>query len=153
MPAKYLVTLPPGAPVPEVGFVKIGEIFTAPEGYVPSLSFRPVNEEARKILEATFDKRKQELEKRRDRAGKLNRVEDHETLTTQLEDLGAQRAKNLKIFTPEDKAPAIEPGVTMKELADMEAEAQAQVGPKVDLADARGGSAKGKGEAKDDRKL
>lgn len=149
MPAKYLVTLPPGAPVPEVGFVKIGEIFTAPEGYVPSLSFRPVTEQARKILEATFDKRARELEKRRDRAEKLKRVEDHETIVSQLQELEIQRAKHLKIFTPEDKAPAIEPGVTLKELGDMEAEAQAQVGPKVDPADARGGSAKGK----DDRKL
>ncbi len=51
MAARYLVQRPPGAPVPGVGFVRPGEIFTAPEGYLPSRTFVPVNEEARLALE------------------------------------------------------------------------------------------------------
>ena len=52
MAAKYLVTMPPGAPVPGVGFVKPGDTFTAPSvDYIPSKTFRPVNEEAQAVLE------------------------------------------------------------------------------------------------------
>jgi hypothetical protein len=51
MAAKYQVTVPPGAPVAGVGFVRHTEIFTAPKGYVPSYTMLPVNDEAVKELE------------------------------------------------------------------------------------------------------
>lgn len=50
MAAKYLVMIPPGAYVPEVGFIPVGSIFTGPDGYVPSKTFRPVNDEAAATL-------------------------------------------------------------------------------------------------------
>ncbi len=145
--AKYLVTQPPGAPTP-VGFVNIGQIFTAPDDYVPSLTFRPVNQEALKVLEKVFADRKLELERRLARAEKMKRIEDHETLTSQIDDLEIQRKKNLRIFTPEEKEKAIEPGVSLKELAELEEKTRASIGGKVDPGEAKGGSV-----TKGDRKL
>jgi hypothetical protein len=52
MAAKYLVTSYPGTPVPGVGFVKAGDIFTAPADYVPSKTHVPLNEEGRLALVA-----------------------------------------------------------------------------------------------------
>lgn len=144
MNAKYLVKQPPGAPTP-VGFVNIGQIFTAPEGYVPSLTFQPVNEEAQTILEKAFDDRAKQL---KDRIDLVDSPADKRALKVQLRELEAQRAKNLQIFVPEAKAPAIEEGITLKELGELEAKATAAIGSKVDAADVRGGSAR-----KDDRKL
>ena len=46
MAAKYLVMVPPGAYVPEVGFIPVGAVFTGADGYVPSKTFRPVNDDA-----------------------------------------------------------------------------------------------------------
>ncbi len=143
MPAKYLVTLPPGAPTP-VGFVNIGQIFTAPEGYVPSLTFRPVNEEALEILEKAFEDRAKQF---KERLELLDTAADKRALKNQMKELEAQREKNLRIFTPEEKLPAIEPGVTLKELAELDGETAAAIGPKTDAADLKGGAAKG------DRKL
>jgi len=49
--AHYLVTVPPGAPIPGLGFVKVGDSFFAPsEDYVPSRTFRAMNEPARQAL-------------------------------------------------------------------------------------------------------
>jgi hypothetical protein len=49
---RYLVRIPPGAPVPDVGFVKNGNWFDAPsEDYVPSKTFLPCNEAAKEVLE------------------------------------------------------------------------------------------------------
>ncbi len=148
MSAKYLVTQPPGAPIPGVGFVNIGQIFTAPEGYVPSLTFRPANEEGLEVLKKCFAERKRELEKRRDRAKELKRIEDHEALLGHLDQLEDQRAKNLQVFTAEEKGPAIEEGATLKELAELEEKNRNAIGPKTDTSDARGGAA-----TKGDRKL
>jgi hypothetical protein len=125
---KYLVTLSPGAPVPDVGFVKAGQMFNAPESYVPSLTFRPCDPEAKKILEATFDEQKRVLKTRLERADKRARVEDSETIQTQLDDLERQRAKNCQIYAPTQEPPKIEDAMSLKELGELEAQAQAQVG-------------------------
>ncbi len=124
--AKYLVTVSPGAPVADVGFVKAGQIFTAPEGYVPSLTFRPCDEEAKEILAQTFEDQKDSLEEKlqeRDRS-----TADKSAIKNQLRELAAQRTKNLVIFEPAVEAPKIEDAMTLKELGELEAKAQAQVG-------------------------
>ena len=46
MASKFLVTAAPGAPVPGVGDAGPTEIFTAPPGYVPSITMKAVNQEA-----------------------------------------------------------------------------------------------------------
>lgn len=143
MSAKYLVKQPPGAPTP-VGFVNVGQIFTAPDGYVPSLTFQPVNEKGLKLLQEAFDERAKQL---KERVELVDSPADKRALKQQLKELEAQRAKNLQLFVPEEKAPAIEDGITLKELGELEAKSTAAIGPKVDAADVRG-SAK-----KDDRKL
>lgn len=49
---RYLVRMPPGAPVPGIGFVRNGNWFDAPsEDYVPSKTFLPCNEAAKAVLE------------------------------------------------------------------------------------------------------
>ena len=50
MAAKYLVVEGPGSPVSGVGFVQPGSSFVAPAGYIPSKTFKPMNEEASKEL-------------------------------------------------------------------------------------------------------
>lgn len=51
MSAKYLVTLPPGVPVPGIGFVRVNDAFNAPAGFIPSRTFKPLNAEASAELE------------------------------------------------------------------------------------------------------
>lgn len=54
--AHYLVTQPPGAPIPGVGFVKNGDAFYAPsEDFVPSKTFRAMNEPAQRALRKLRD--------------------------------------------------------------------------------------------------
>lgn len=148
MPAQYLVTQPPGAPVPQVGFVNIGQIFTAPEGYTPSLTFRPANEEGREVLKKLFAERKTELERRRDRAKELRRIEDQEALIQQLEALEVQRKGAMSVFRPVETEPAVRDGATLKELAELDAKTQSAIGPKTDVSDPKGGSAAAKGDRK-----
>jgi hypothetical protein len=50
--ACYLVTIPPGVPVPGVGFVKPGEAFWAESGYKPSRTFVPLNDVAHAAMSA-----------------------------------------------------------------------------------------------------
>ena len=47
---RFRVTVPPGAPIPGVGFVHPGGTFEAPKGYVPSKTFEPLDEEAVEAL-------------------------------------------------------------------------------------------------------
>jgi hypothetical protein len=148
MPAKYLVTVPPGAPTP-VGFVNIGEIFTAPPDYVPSLTFRPVNEEALEAMGKVFDERTAELKRR---LKEVEGAQDRRTLTGHIAELEALRKKNLRLFVPEQRQPAIERGVSLKELSVADDATQKEIGSKTDPADQKGAQAKAEGP-KGDRKL
>jgi hypothetical protein len=114
--AKYLVTVPPGAYVgPPVGFVRIADAFTAPsESYVPSKTFRPLNEEARLALEKVFATEKAHLEKH---LAKAKKDEAKEALEQRLEELEGQRAKGLELLVLPHQEPIKEPGVTLDELA------------------------------------
>jgi hypothetical protein len=49
-----MVTMPPGAPVPGIGFVQPGQVFTAPDGFRLSRTFRPVNREAQDALKKAY---------------------------------------------------------------------------------------------------
>jgi hypothetical protein len=51
MSAKYLVTVAPGVPVAGIGFVRVNDAFTAPAGFIPSRTFKPLNAEASAELE------------------------------------------------------------------------------------------------------
>ena len=53
--ARYLVTSPPGAPIKGVGFIRPGEAFTAPEGYIPSRTMRALDAEGLKELQKVKD--------------------------------------------------------------------------------------------------
>lgn len=57
--ARYLVTQPPGTPVPGIGFVAQGEWFTAPEGFIPSRTFLPINAAAAETLERVHGVRRE----------------------------------------------------------------------------------------------
>jgi hypothetical protein len=46
MAAKYVVTSEPGTYIAGIGFVKVGDIYTAPAGHIPSRTAFPLNAEA-----------------------------------------------------------------------------------------------------------
>jgi len=52
---RYLVTMPPGVPVAGVGFVRHNSSFSAPEGFVPSRTFKALNAEASAELQKLKD--------------------------------------------------------------------------------------------------
>ncbi len=134
MAPKFLVTAPPGAPIPSVGFVRPGEIFTAPDDYVPSYTMKPVNAEALAELgkvKAKLLARVKELRKNaEDRA-----VDDAERKSSRqhaaiLEANAASIATALVEITTEQ--PKIEPGIPLSELATKTGD------PKPPEADAKG---------------
>lgn len=138
-PAKYLVTIPPGAPIKDVGFVKPGEVFTAPSpDFVPSRTFRPVNEEAQAALTKVFDDQKARLEKE---IAKARKDETKDALRGVLETLEVERERGLVIFGVPSDAPKIEKALSLKELGELTApvkpaDADAPAAPK-----AKGGRA------------
>jgi hypothetical protein len=114
MAAKYMVTIPPGAPVAGVGFVKPGEIFSAPtDDYVPSRSFRAVNEEGRAKLEKLYSEIGTALEKRQKDA----KPEDKAALHVQLEKLDQDAKRHLTVVELAQEEPKVERGLTLAELA------------------------------------
>jgi len=145
-PAKYLVVIPPGAPVPQVGFVEHGKMFTAPDDYVPSLSFFPANEEAKEILAKVYADRKAQLEERVARAQRRGEkgADDAETIKVQLLELAAEGLKRQKVVGPAAAAPKIEQGLSMSELNALQTPPAPQ--------DAQASPSK-KGRAQEDRKL
>ena len=85
MAARYLVTAAPGVPVPGLGLVKRGEDFTAPPGFQPGISLRPLNTEAVEQLAPAFAQAEAELKRRMadvfgsaDREAVLGRLQDVE---------------------------------------------------------------------------
>jgi hypothetical protein len=88
---RFLVTQPPGAPIPGVGFVKPGEIFHAPDPkefpeWTPSRTYKPCDEEAQALLK------------------RVHKVD-------------------VPLFEKPTEAPKVEHGATMRELAELAAEA------------------------------
>lgn len=117
MPAKYLVVQPPGAPVPGVGFIRPGFSFTAPsEDYVPSRTFRPLNEEAQEAIEAVYATELKRLEA----AKKKARKDEHkDQLDQQLDELKAQAEKILPIVNPPAAVPAPKFEMSLKDLGEL----------------------------------
>jgi hypothetical protein len=114
---KYLVTAPPGVPVPGVGFLQPGAVFTAPsDDYVPSRTFRPCNEEAKVVLEKLFDARKTALEK-----ALADEIDDKLKVSYRhaLRDLAIERSKSLVIVEIAAPVPVVEEGLTLKQLAEL----------------------------------
>jgi hypothetical protein len=117
MAAKYMVTVPPGAPIAGVGFVKPGEIFTAPsDDYVPSRSFRAVNEEGRVRLEKLYGEIGTTLEKREKDA----KPEDKAAIRVQLEKLAQDAKRHLAVVELAQEEPKVERGLTLAELAQLD---------------------------------
>jgi hypothetical protein len=114
MAAKYMVTVPPGAPIAGVGFVRPGEIFSAPaDDYVPSRSFRAVNEEGRVRLVSLYSEIGAVLEKREKDA----KPEDKAALRVQLEKLDQDAKRHLTVVELAQEEPKVERGLTLAELA------------------------------------
>lgn len=114
---KYMVMVPPGAPVAGIGFVQPGSVFTAPsEDYVPSRTFRPCNEEAKAVLEKLFDSRKLALEK-----SLAEEADDKMKVSYRraIKDLDHERSNALTIVEIAKPAPAVEDGLTLKQLAEL----------------------------------
>jgi Skp family chaperone for outer membrane proteins len=117
MAAKYMVTAPPGAPVAGIGFITPGQVFTAPsDDYVPSRTFRPVNEEAKAALEKVFDARKDALQKA---LGEADEKGAKASFTRALKELEQERARQLDIVELTAPAPVVEDGLTLRELAEL----------------------------------
>ncbi len=86
---QYLVTVPPGAYIHGLGFVKPGSSFTAPEGYQPSRTFRAMNQAAalellklRAELEKQYEKR--EARKRTGKPAETDTPKLHEEVDATL---------------------------------------------------------------------
>lgn len=128
-PPQYLVTLPPGAPVPGVGFVEVGRIFTGPPGYVPSLTFYGANESGVAEIVKAYKARAELLEKRLARAQARSKrggsADDVEALLTQIEELEVELAKRTKAVASPTEPPKVREGFTMEQLAELNREADA----------------------------
>jgi hypothetical protein len=118
--AKYLVMLPPGAQVPGIGFVREGTIFSAPsEDYVPSRTFRPLNQEAVDALAKVFEGLKAQTEKR------LAAAEGKAAVARAQDDLAkleALRARTLQLVEIPKEEPKVERGLSLAELDRIDAQ-------------------------------
>jgi hypothetical protein len=116
-PARYLVTMPPGAPVPGVGFVKAGDIFTAPSAdYVPSRTFRPLNQEAQQAIEDVFDELGAVMKERlQDAPG-----EKKGQIRREFEALAKEREKVLKLVELPKAESKVEKGIPLSQLSQLE---------------------------------
>lgn len=127
---KFMVMLPPGAPIPEIGFVKAGQIFVAPgKDYVPSLSFRPVNAEAKIVLEKAFDAEIARLSELLKDAEKEQLKLEARQYRRRIEELKRDRQKQGAIIEIAVEQPKVEDGLTLREVAAAEASAEASVAP------------------------
>ncbi len=116
---KYMVTMPPGAPIPGIGFVRPGEFFTAPsEKSIPSRTFRPVNQEAVAPLAKIHERVVAEAEERVKAAEKSLRPELVGEMKALLEKAkAAQKAAATIVEIPHEEA-KVEPGLSLKQLAE-----------------------------------
>jgi hypothetical protein len=117
MAAQFLVVRQPGADVPGVGFVKAGQFFTAPAGYVPSRHMRAMNKDAQDELR----KLKGQLEKQdAERAAELKDRRDTDGKPVKAPKLAAE--VNLDLWEPEVETPVVEDaGLTLQQLGDLAA--------------------------------
>lgn len=112
MAAKYLVVEGPGTPVPGVGFVVPNSAFTAPAGYVPSRTFKPMNEEASQELakvKAAMLKRADEFGSRK--APEFDEVDQRSGIQYARELRRLANAIDLGVFVPEKEEPKVETNV------------------------------------------
>jgi hypothetical protein len=98
MAAQYFVTAEPGAPVPGQGLIRPGEVFTAPGGFVPSVTLRPVNEEAAAELEKAFERAEDLL---LERISELQGA-DRARVRLEIEELQRRRPQATQIATEEE---------------------------------------------------
>jgi hypothetical protein len=112
-----MVTVPPGAPVAGVGFVRPGEVFVAPaDDYVPSRTFRAVNGEAKSALEKLYGELKTSIDER----GKDAKPEDKAALKAQAAKLEADAKRHLTVVEIAQEEPKVEQGLTLTELAKLD---------------------------------
>lgn len=120
MAAEYLVTAPPGTFVEGVGFVKTADAFTAPEGYVPSRTMKPLNAEAvealakvKEALAARAVALREQAKAEPDQVDRKSQIQLAKMLEKQVEQIVLT-----PIVIPVEK-PAIRKGLSMSELAHM----------------------------------
>lgn len=127
MAAKFLVTVPPGAPIPGVGFVRPGEIFTAPKGYVPSRTFKPLNAEAVEALkkvQASMLERAKGLRVDKDKTEEELRIDRKNAARLEAD----AKEIDLKVYEVPVEEPAIQQGVPLSELAKKDGAGRASAG-------------------------
>lgn len=94
--AKYLVVVPPGVHVPPHGWISAGRTFDAPSpGYVPSATFRALNDEAATALGAAIDARIGVLQ------GRLELsvgIADITKVNAEISALQANRAESVRVL-------------------------------------------------------
>jgi hypothetical protein len=136
MSAKYLVTMPPGAEVPGLGFVREGKVFSAPsEDYVPSRTFLPVNKEAVAPLAKVFEQLKKHHEKRLEVAKKADSRDGGaraDQVRGELEKLEVARVRATQAIEIPKEEPKVERGLTLDELDGVQARAAALADAKKD---------------------
>ena len=126
MAAKYLVVEGPGAPVPGVGFVVPNSAFTAPAGYIPSRTFKPMNEEASQELakvKAAMLKRAEEFATRK--APEFDEIDVRSGIQYARELRRLANGIDLGVFVPEKEEPKVETNV-VENLGDLATPKKAQ---------------------------
>lgn len=94
--AKYLVTAPPGVYTPH-GFITAGNTFDAPApGYVPSVTFRALNDEASAGLGAAIDTRIAALQ---DRLEMSTGIADITKVNAEISALQAGREESVRVLS------------------------------------------------------
>lgn len=124
MAAKFLVTAAPGAPIAGVGFVRPGEIFTAPSDYVPSFTMKPVNTEAVDALKKVQKSLLERAKTLRDAAKDPVVDNDERKISRQHAAALEANAKSidLQLFEKPSDDPKIEQGIPLSKLAEKDRE-------------------------------
>ncbi len=127
---KYMVTLPPGAPIAGVGFVRPGEIFTAPAvDYVPSRTFRAVNEEAKAVLLKLHGEVVAQAESRL--AGAEEKEDKRQAVIELARVKAARQAAAVLVDIPKVE-PKVEKGLSLKDLGEVNGGAKPDAGKPAD---------------------
>jgi hypothetical protein len=118
MTAQFIVTSDPGTFVQGVGFVRPGEMYTAPPGHVPSRTVLPVNAEAVAELKKLKDQMLAVGKAYRDEAAVQGIDADDKKLALARAKHVENQAKAIKSETTpvERKAPVVEKALSLEQL-------------------------------------
>jgi hypothetical protein len=113
---KFIVTSEPGTYIAGIGFVKVGEAYTAPAGHIPSRTALPLNVEActalKKIQAELLARAKSIVEDAKD-GDEADKKAARSFAKTLASNAAAIRVEPLNI---QREAPVVEEGLTIEEL-------------------------------------